>query len=94
MDFKARVLAWLAEDEDRIVEESELLEAFQEADPALLKEIRRERVVEMVAQNIKEMPHLKFHDLKNYYPFPTSAEVKAAQAKLDPSLTPEPAKRH
>lgn len=93
-DLKQKVLDWFAQDEDRITEPEDLLEAFSGEDPEALKQIRRDEVVRLVAENIKEMPHLKFHDLKNFYPFPTSKEVKLAQAQLDPEISPEVQRKH
>lgn len=93
-DLKQRVLDWLGEHEDHITEPEDLLEAFKDEDPEELQAIRQEEVVRLVAENIKEMPHLKFHDLKSYYPFPSSKEVKLAQAQLDPEASPEVQKKH
>ena len=82
MDLKAEVLAWLEADEDRIEEPELLLEAFAAQDKDQVLAVRLERVMELVQENLTAYPDAKFHDLKNMYPYPSSAELKAAQALL------------
>ncbi|MDT8446845.1 MAG: hypothetical protein RRB13_08110 [bacterium] len=94
MELKDRLLAWFAEDSDRITEPEDLAEAFPEDDPAALAAIREEEMVRLVAENLRERPGLKFHDYKNLYPFPSSAELKLAQAVVDPEAAGELKKRH
>jgi len=96
MDLKEAVLSWFEVDEDRITEEDceALFAAFADQPPEVLRQLRHDRMVQLVAAVIQARPGMKFHDLKNFYPFPSSAEVKAAQASLDPNQSAEVSRTH
>lgn len=87
MSLKAKLKTWFEGDDDRMTEDRDhqlLLSAFPEESPDRLKALKEEIFLDLVIDNLKTMPNLKFHAQKDFFPFPTSEQLQKAMALLEP----------
>ncbi len=87
MNLKEQVRAWLDQESERISEDKnnqELHAAFTDENPTELDAHKEELLIQLVVDNLKSMPHLKFHAQKNLFPYPDSKQLQKAKEIVFP----------
>ena len=81
--MKEKLKAWFVENEDRLedLEDEDAASQFGEVSLSEFQALKEEIIIEMVMENLKEMPDLNFHAQKNLFPYPSSAQLQEARER-------------
>ncbi|MDX2470519.1 MAG: hypothetical protein QNL04_08080 [SAR324 cluster bacterium] len=82
--MKEKLKAWFVENEDRLEElkDSDAAAQFGQIELAEFKKLKAEIIIEMVMENVTDMPDLNFHAQKNLFPYPSSEQLQTARERL------------
>ena len=82
--MKEKLKAWFLENEDRLEDLSDLEAVAQFGQIGLdeFQKLKEEIIIEMVMENLNEMPDLNFHAQKNLFPYPNSMQLQGARERL------------